>query len=113
MIICFFECPYSSEVVQSVFGQAGCSSFPVSWDDVVAFIVDFKGSALVWDFIKLLFTTSVYRICNARNKKLHEDSLIPASWLIIDIISIVKARLTSSKKFRAKAIHSLVLRRWL
>jgi hypothetical protein len=109
----FFSCSYSTQVVAIVFAKAGCSTFPLDWDAALHFLETFVADRLVMDFLKLLFTTTIYRIWHARNKKLHEDFLIPPSVNAREIVSLVKSRLVSSLKFRSMASKFHILRDWI
>lgn len=109
----FFSCSYSSQIVSIVFAKAGCSTFPLHWNDAVLFLENYNGARVVKEFMKLLFTTTLYRIWFARNRLLHDDHLIPANVNAREIIALVKARLVSFSKFRLKAANFHVLRDWL
>jgi len=109
----FFTCSYTRDVFHGVFYFAGAFALPLVWEDLLHSLMEFSGSAMHFHLLKLLLSTLVYKIWLSRNKKIHEDVLVPPSVLVKDIVSLVKARVLASPKFIKSASNCNILSRWL
>lgn len=78
----FFECSYSSSVLYSALEVGGWTNLPMSWDSLVDFIIHFRGSTIRSDILKLVFSTTLYKIWAARNSIIHNMVKMPMGVLV-------------------------------
>lgn len=109
----FFDCTYSAAALSSVLVVGGWSNVPMRWDDLVDFIIQFRGSTIRSNILKLVFASAVYKIWAAMNSLVHDRIKMPLGVLVRDILNVIKSRPSSSSKFLLVAQNHLSLRVWL
>lgn len=95
----FFNCGYSRIIFLQAMGIGNWQNFPCDWTDLIDRIMLFQGRNLTKNIISLTLAVSFYKIWEARNKSLHQNSLIPPYCLARDVVNIIKSRLSQSRKF--------------
>lgn len=95
----FFSCDYSRIIVRNVMSLGQWDNFPLTWDEIIGFLTSFQGTTLSRNIMCLSIALSLYKIWEARNCKLHQNSITPPIVLSKDIINIIKTRLSSCKSF--------------
>lgn len=101
----FFECPYSSYVLSNTLAAGAWTNTPMNWDNLVDYIIQFRGSNLRSDILKLVLSTTVYKIWAVRNSIVHNKINMPMGFLSREIINVIKSRLSSSPIF-AKRVQT-------
>lgn len=95
----FFECDYSSTILQSAVTLGNWTTFPFSWDAIIAYLISYQGSHLSKNILCLTVATCFYKVWEARNNKIHNGSIIPPRILAKDVIHLIKSRLSKCNSF--------------
>lgn len=89
----FFLCQYSATVLHDTL------RLPTDWAGLKNSIIQFQGRKLSKNIPSLSLAATFYKIWEARNMKIHKDKLIPPSQLAIEVVNIIKSRLSQSNTF--------------
>lgn len=108
----FFECAFSRHILHHAIDLGNWSSFLDSWDSIVDFLTDFQGSSLSRNIFCLTVSACFYKVWEARNNKLHRNTIPPMISLAKDVIHIIKSRLSTCQSF-LKATNSQYYCSWL
>lgn len=109
----FFEWSYSSSVLSTVLAVGVWTNAPMSWDNLVDYIIQFRWSNLRSEILKLVLSTTVYKIWDVRNSIVHNKVKMAMGVLAREIINVIKSRLSSSSVFLKAAQNRPNLRVWL
>ncbi len=94
----FFNCPFSTQVWNSILSRLHVMWPARSWTTLVTFLSKFKGKSLRDVVIRLAFTTSVYDLWIERNMRKFQNKSSAVEVVVHKISQMIRARLLSLPK---------------